>query len=605
MKHIFAALLCLLAFTSFSQKRPKTTDRFAGIDTAIARILKDWKAAGFAVAVVEKNKVVYAKGFGYKDWEAKIPVTNNTQFAIGSCTKAFTASLLGLLARDGKVDLDKPVKNYLPELNFYNQDMNNNVTLRDMMSHRTGVSRYDYSWYYFPSASRDTLMKRLQYMEPSEPLRRKWQYNNFMYLLQGIVTEKLTGKSWEDNIREKIFAPLGMTNSNVSLAEWVKASDIAKGYRLLHDSVIQKADYYNISGMAPAGSINSSVNDMAKWVSTWINGGKYMGKEILPASFLAEAISSQMVVAGALPTADRPDVHMANYGLGWALASYRGHYRVEHGGNIDGFSASTCFFPSDSIGIVVLCNQDGSRVPAIVRNLIADRMLNLTYTDWQTRAFREDTAARRMQKEALKTAVSDRKTGTKPSHVQKDYTGIYTSAGKESFEITLKNDSLHVLLPKEKLLLTHYHYDVFNLWDKHDVAANDMSNLSGLKIMFHMDEKGDISTASMPLEGTKPISFNRTDKARPMSKDSLQKYVGEYSLAGTVVKVYIKNENTLYLFVPDQPEYELKPTGKDKFKLIALNGFSVEFAGNSKGEIAEVTFVQPNGSFKASRVVKM
>lgn len=302
MKHIFAALLCLLAFTSFSQKRPKTTDRFAGIDTAIARILKDWKAAGFAVAVVEKNKVVYAKGFGYKDWEAKIPVTNNTQFAIGSCTKAFTASLLGLLARDGKVDLDKPVKNYLPELNFYNQDMNNNVTLRDMMSHRTGVSRYDYSWYYFPSASRDTLMKRLQYMEPSEPLRRKWQYNNFMYLLQGIVTEKLTGKSWEDNIREKIFAPLGMTNSNVGLAEWVKASDIAKGYRLLHDSVIQKADYYNISGMAPAGSINSSVNDMAKWVSTWINGGKYMGKEILPALFLAEAISSQMVVAGALPT---------------------------------------------------------------------------------------------------------------------------------------------------------------------------------------------------------------------------------------------------------------------------------------------------------------
>ncbi len=359
MKFTFTFLLSLFSLAMVAQKTSKTKDRFAGIDTAVARILKDWKAAGFAVAVVEKNKVVYAKGFGYKDWEAKEPVTTNTQFAIGSCTKAFTAALLGLLVKDGKVDLDKPVKTYLPDLNFYNDDMNDNVTLRDMMSHRTGVSRYDYSWYYFPTSSRDSLMKRMQYMEPSEPLRRKWQYNNFMYLLQGMVTEKMTGKSWEDNIRERIFKPLGMTNSNVGLAEWVKAADIAKGYRVKDESFISKTDYYDISGMAPAGSINSSVNDMSKWLMAWINAGKFEGKEVLPSSYLAEAMSSQMVVAGALPSAERPDVHMSNYGLGWSLLSYRGHYRVEHGGNIDGFSASTSFFPSDSIGIVVLVNQDG------------------------------------------------------------------------------------------------------------------------------------------------------------------------------------------------------------------------------------------------------
>ncbi len=605
MKHIFNFLLCLLALNSFAQKGAKAKDRFAGIDTAISRILKDWKAAGFAVAVVEKNKIVYAKGFGYKDWEARLPVTTNTQFAIGSCTKAFTAALVGLLAQDGKVDLDKPVKNYLPELNFYNNEMNNNISLRDMMSHRTGVSRYDYSWYFFPSASRDSLMKRLQYMEPSEPLRRKWQYNNFMFLLQGMVTEKITGKTWEDNIREKIFAPLGMTNSNVGLAEWMKASDMAKGYKLRRDSVLYNADYYDISGMAPAGSINSSVNDMAKWLMAWVNGGKYQGKEILPSSFVAEAMSSQMVVSASLPSAERPDVHMANYGFGWMLASYRGHYRVEHGGNIDGFSASTSFFPSDSIGIVVLTNQNASRVPGIVRNLIADRMLGLSYTDWHTTAFKDDTAGRARQKEAIKSIVSDRKPGTTPSHLQKDYTGIYTSVGKESFEITINNDSLQMLLPKQKLYLRHYHYDVFNLWDKEDMANNDTSNLAGLKLMFQMDEKGDISTASMPLEGSKPIVFTKTEKTKPMSKDSLQKYVGEYALGGTVVKVYIKGENTLYVFVPNQPEYELMPTGKNKFKLVALSGFSVEFKGNDKGEISELVFIQPNGSFKATRVVKL
>ncbi len=220
MRLFITILFSLFALSICAQDR-SDDPRFTGLDTAFERIMKDWKAAGFAVAVVEKNKVIYARGFGYKDWEKKAPVTTNTQFAIGSCTKAFTAALIGLLARDGKVDIDKPVKNYLPALNFYNNEMNNNVTLRDMMSHRTGVSRYDYSWFFFPSRSRDTLMQRVQYMEPSEPLRRKWQYNNFMYLLQGAVAEKITGKSWEDNIREKFFKPLGMNNSTVSLAEWI------------------------------------------------------------------------------------------------------------------------------------------------------------------------------------------------------------------------------------------------------------------------------------------------------------------------------------------------------------------------------------------------
>ncbi len=601
MKWIFHVLCCLLTTNSFAQKTKKVSDRFAGLDTAIGRILKDWKAAGFAVAVVEKNKIVYAKGFGYKDWEAKLPVTANTQFAIGSCSKAFTAALVGLLAKDGKVNLDKPVTNYLPDLRFYNAEMNNNVTLRDMMSHRTGVSRFDYSWYLFPTSSRDSLMKRIQYMEPSEPLRSKWQYNNFMFLLQGMVTEKITGKTWEANVQEKLLAPLGMTNTNTGLADWMKAADIAKGYTLRKDSIMHRSDYYDISGMAPAGSINSSVNDMAKWLMLWINGGKYQGKEILPASYVADAMSSQMVVSPALPSPERADSHLSNYGFGWMLSSYRGHYRVEHGGNIDGFSASTSFFPSDSIGIVVLANQNASSVPGLVRNLIADRMLDLSYRDWHTTAYKQDTAGKARQKEALKAVVSDRKKGTSPTHLLKDYAGVYTSAAKESFEIVVNNDSLRMIVPSEKLYLRHYHYNVFNIWDKETIAANDSSSLEGLKIVFQIDEKGDISSASLPLEGTKPVVFNRAEKAMPITKDSLQKYVGEYSLGGAVIKVYIKGENTLYVFVPNQPEYELASTGPHKFKLIALTGYNVEFKSDDKGAISELVFLQPNGNFSAKK----
>src|SRR5450631_468992 len=142
MRKIFTLLYFIAVTSSFAQKQKTTEDkRFAGLDTAFARVLKDWHAAGFAVAVVEKNKVVYAEGFGYRDYEKKIPVTPNTLFAIGSCTKAFTASLIGMLNKEGKIDLDKPVRNYMPDLKFYNNEMNDHITLRDMMCHRTGLPR--------------------------------------------------------------------------------------------------------------------------------------------------------------------------------------------------------------------------------------------------------------------------------------------------------------------------------------------------------------------------------------------------------------------------------------------------------------------------------
>lgn len=608
MRFFLFPLLLLLALSSLSQKNPPADKRFAGLDTAFARILKDRKAAGFAVAVVEKGKVIYAKGFGYKDWEAKAPVTENTQFAIGSCTKAFTAALLGILQIEGKVDYDAPVRTYLPAFQFANNDMNNGVTLRDAMSHRTGVSRYDYSWYYFPSRSRDTLLKRMQFMTPSEPLRRRWQYNNFMYLLQGVVTEKLTGKSWEDNVREKLLQPLGMTNTNVSLAEWVKAPDVSKGYTVKGDSAISKVDYYDISGMAPAGSINSSVSDMAKWVAMWIGGGKHNGKEVLPSPYVSEAMTSQMVIGGALPSKLNADVHLSNYGLGWFLASYRGHYRVEHGGNIDGFSASTSFFPSDSIGIVVLVNQNGSSIPGTVRNLLTDRVLRLTYKDWHTQSFSADTAARAKAAAAAKTTPSTRKWGTASSHAAADYVGLYTSPGGERFEVEQRKDSLYMLLPGETWWLRHYHYDVFAPMDKDDMAAfpkDSAAGFGGIKVSFRMDESGNITGASLPLEGpVSPIQFSKSAKGKPLSKDSLQKYVGDYNLGGTTIKVYVKEENKLYVFVPGQPEYELANTGKDLFALKALTGFSVQFRGNTKGEIAEVDFIQPNGTFKATRVLK-
>src|SRR5678816_2716821 len=229
MKKSFAFFSTAILFIC-AAAQPPADPRLKGLDTFALRILKEWNAPGVTIAVVEKNKVIYTGGFGYRDYEQKLPVTTNTLFAIGSCTKAFTASLLGLLNKDGKLDLDKPAREYLPELKFFKDEMNNSITVRDMMCHRTGLPRHDYSWYLFNTASRDSLLKRIQYQEPTAPVRQTWQYNNFMFLAQGMISEKLMGKSWEQNVKENIFTPLGMNSSNFSVYDIAKMSDASLGY---------------------------------------------------------------------------------------------------------------------------------------------------------------------------------------------------------------------------------------------------------------------------------------------------------------------------------------------------------------------------------------
>ena len=238
-------ILLLLVVASFiinSKSVAQPPDkRFAGLDTAFARVLKDWKAAGFAVAVIEKNKIVYSKGFGYRDMEKKLPVTPATLFAIGSCTKAFTSSLLGLLEKEGKLELEKPVRNYLPELKFYNDVMNDQITVKDLMCHRTGLPRHDLSWYFF-TTTRDSLIQRIRYQEPTAGIREVYQYNNFMFLAQGVLAEKLYNRKWEQLIKEKFFDSLGMMSSNFSVKDMERSNDAAIGYYVKKDSIIDKLD---------------------------------------------------------------------------------------------------------------------------------------------------------------------------------------------------------------------------------------------------------------------------------------------------------------------------------------------------------------------------
>lgn len=600
MKKIIVFPLLCIAFSGFSQKgKAKADTRFSGLDATFSQVLKDWHAAGFAVAVVEKNKIIYAKGFGYRDLEKKLPADANTLFAIGSCSKAFTATLIGLLQRDGKVTIDNPATSYLPDLKFYNNDMNNSVTLRDMLCHRTGLPRHDFSWYLFPTESGDSLLRRIQFMEPTAPPRTKWQYNNFMFMTLGAVDEKFTGNSWEADVKQKIFDPLGMTHSNFTIKDLIDNPDASIGYGVKNDSVIEKLDYYNIAAMSPAGAINSSVNEMAKWVIAWINDGKFNGKEIIPSVFRDEAISSQSIIGGALPAKEKPGLYFSTYGFGWMLSSYNGHYRVEHGGSIDGFSASTSFFPTDSIGIVVLCNQDGSVVPSIVRNTIADRVLGLKYYDWSAdmktakkkAQSTEDTTEKNMQKKA----------NDPPTHAIKDYTGNYNNPGYGTLQVYLQNDSLFAHGNGKLLWLRHNNFDVFDLLIKDKQNGIDTAEVLS-KAQFKLDMAGDIEHISIPFEaGISPIEFKKQLVAKQISKEALQKYIGDYEISGVTAKVFLKEDKTLYALVPGQPEYELVPVDKDKFALKILSGYFIQFTVNENNKVTGLTFIQPNGNFKATK----
>lgn len=505
----------LLAFSSLhavsQQSAPKTDSRFNGLDTTFQRVLKTWHAAGFAVAVIQKNKVIYAKGFGYRDVTNKLPVTPNTLFAIGSCSKSFTTTLIGKLQKEGKVNIDQPVNKYLPGLKFYNEIMTNHITLRDMMSHRTGLSRFDMSWYLFNTLSADSLLKRIQYMEPNADLREKWQYNNFMYMAQGALIEKLTGKSWGDNVKEKLFIPLGMTSSNVSIPELLKSEDIAVGYGVKPDNTFDKLDYYHIDGMAPAGAINSNVNDMAKWMIAWINNGKYEGKEIIPEDFRNQAISSQAIIYGALPEKEYPDIYFGNYGFGWFLNSYKGHYRAEHGGNIDGFSAIASFLPADSIGVVVLSNQHGSKVPVIVKDIIVDRLLHLKYQDWNSKLKNEqDKAELASAKEKKKTITAQHNPST---HRVADFAGSYSHPAYGTMKVYMENDSLFAKGKIRTYWLRHANYNIFELFDKDPKdGVNTATGYAGFNLQFHMNLSGNIDGFEAQLEGgLKPFLFTRAE----------------------------------------------------------------------------------------------
>ncbi len=555
--------------------------RLDGFDSFADQALKDWKCAGFAIAVVQDGKVIYSKGFGYRDVKNQKPVTTKTLFAIGSSTKSFTVMSLAALVDQGKLDWDKPVREYLPDFRLMDQFATERMTPRDLVTHRSGLPRHDLMWYDSPF-TREEIFSRLRYLEPSKDFRTTFQYQNLMFMTAGLLAAHISGMPWEEHVRKVVLNPLGMTSTNFSVSDMQKAPDYSLPYSVSKES-IKEIPFQNIDTIGPAGSINSNVEDMAKYVLMHLA----KGKGVISERNETQMTSPQMSISG--PGNDK-ELGASSYGMGFFITTYRGHYLVHHGGNIDGFSALVTFMPQDNFGMVILTNQNGSSVPTVVSYNVYDRMLGLDQIDWTKRFKDQQARARSSEEDAKKKGYTAQKPGTHPSHDLADYAGEYEHPAYGVAQVTYGNGGLRFKFHKLGGPMTHFHYDVF------EFPREESEPESKMKAEFHTNLQGEIDFLSLPLEtSVKEIVFTRRGEARMREKTFLQPLTGTFTRGAANIVVAMKNDNALTVTIPGQGTLDLEPIRATKFTIKGLTGYEVEFLGD------DLVFYQPNGTFSATR----
>lgn len=545
--------------------------KLKGIDATINKVLKDWNVPGAGVAIVVNDKLVFARGYGYRNLENKQPVTPATLFQIASNTKLFTATAIGFLVEEGKLEWDKPIKNYVPQIRFYNDELTNNVTIRDMLSHRTGISRHDGIWYN-SDFTRTQLFDRLKYLEPSLPLRQGYLYNNMMYMAAGFVIEHITKQTWEEFVKERIFTPLGMSNSIFSTEEMIKQPDFMTPYYEKRDTtiLIRYPYFTRQQGIGPAGSIITNLNELSHWLIAQMHGGKYKGNVVIPNSIIRET----MRPAGL--SASVPDKYFENlnsmYGMGRGTSSYKGHYRTQHTGAIGGIFSSVSFMPADSIGVIVYTNgAHAVQVPGIITNLLYDKLLGLEVTPWSERALTDYKKNKATDREARRKPDTDKVANTKPSHALADYAGRFEDAAYGMMEITHKNDELGFTFNHMSLPLQHYHYDRF-------ISADD--EIYGKWSMnFTTDAQGSIANVKVSLD-EKEVVFTRKADARLTDPAFLKTLTGAYELNGNSVNIILSNNQ---LVIAIAPPLHLDPYKGTTFRIHEFTDQTVEFILDASG----------------------
>lgn len=579
-------IFCFLVYSPMLSKEILLEQSLQGLNEYINEAMKNWNAPGLAICIVKDGKVILSEGYGFRDIKNNFKVTSKTLFAIASCTKAFTATALGILVDQGKIKWDEPVRRYLPSFKLNDSVVSEWITPRDMLTQRSGLPGHDLMWYN-TSATRKELFDRMQYLKLSRDFRTVFQYCNLMYMTAGYSIGQVAGTTWENFIQKHIFDPLGMKESNFSVEASKKASDFALPYKEKEGKIVE-IPFRNIDVIGPAGSINSNLEEIAKWLLLNLNKGKFGDKQVISEASLNQVHSPQIIMT----TAVTDEFSYQSYAMGWAVTSYRGHHLVHHGGGIDGFTSYMSIMPRENIGIVVLTNSNSGSLSMAVTYRAYDRLLGLDPIPWSKRYLEEFSKFKEQYEKQKKEKDKDRKLNTSLTHSLEQYAGDFKNPGYGIISIKEEKNQLAAVYNSNTYPMRHYHYDIFELTD---ALGRDH------KVFFLIDEKGNISSLSVQFEPTvEALVFTRMAEKEMMQRGFLEKFVGNYELQGATVTVTLKGENTLTISFAGQ-EVELIPYKGTEFKFKNFPGISVEFRIDASSTVTDAVIKQPGGTVVAKK----
>jgi CubicO group peptidase (beta-lactamase class C family) len=460
-----AVLLVLLcASPALAQNTPP-----ADLDAYVARAMKTFDVPGLCVAIIKDGKTLLAKGYGVRKLGDATPVDADTLFGIGSNTKAFTTAALATLVDAGQISWDDPVYQRLPGFQMYDPYVSHEMTIRDLLTHRSGMGLGEGDLLFWPPSTytRADIIYRLRFMKPASSFRSRYAYDNLLYMTAGQIIPVVTGTSWDDYVREHIFAQLSMNNTNVSTAAYRPGGDYAWPHSKV-DGKLQVVPFQNLDNVGPAGSINSSAADMAKWVTVQLARGKIPNTDsrLFSEARSREMWSPQTILPTREPAGPLAALHatFAAYGLGWALRDYHGRKLVAHTGGVSGFVSRVMLVPEENLGVVILTNaEEGGAFDSILFHIL-DQHLALQPADWIAAFKAQDDADQKEAEEVMKKQNAGRAADSKPSLPLEKYAGVYNDPWYGPVTIRIENGKLIFTMdhtPGAVADLQHWQYDTF------------------------------------------------------------------------------------------------------------------------------------------------
>lgn len=483
-------IILLLLFVSFGSAFAQDAP-LQGLDDYVKKAMEEWEVAGLAIAVVKDDKIVFAKGYGVREMGKPDAVTPNTMFAIGSSSKAFTAATTAILVDEGKIKWGDPATKYLPNLQLYDSWATRELSVTDLLTHRVGLERGDLMW-YASSFSREEILRRIRFLKPSSSMRSRFGYQNIMYLAAGQIVPSVTGKSWDDFVGERIFTPLGMKSSNTSTKKLAQMQDVATPHMVLNDK-IKPIAWRNIDNIAPAGSINSNVTEMANWVRMQLAMGKYEGKQIISEASIKNMWASHTIIPLEGPGFGMfyPKAHFLNYGMGWFLSDFNGKKMIEHGGAIDGMRSAVALIPEEKLGVVILSNMNQTGLNLALAQRIFDSYMGAKERDYSGDILKVLKTQEAAGKAAMDKMIAERAKDTKPSQDLAKYAGDYQDEMYGDVKVTLENGKLKISYGSGfKGTLEHWHYDTFQSTWSEDVQGKTFVN-------FKLNSMGKVDSVSI------------------------------------------------------------------------------------------------------------